>query len=106
MYIISSLRLYSRNHAKDFTTQAGIMIFAAVCGYLIAAFFNDSVVSVAPVFWVLLGTGFSINHRLKDQMSSDSDSNWASVPIESGHLFRFELDTCSCQTDQSGVKRC
>ena len=73
MYIISSLRLYIKNDSKDFTTQVGIMIFAAVCGYLIAAFFNDSVVSVAPVFWVLLGTGLSINHTLKAQMRAGRD---------------------------------
>ena len=70
MYIISSLRLYMKADLEDYSTRIGILIFAAVCGYLIAAFFNDSVVSVAPVFWVLLGTGFSINHKLKTQMKA------------------------------------
>lgn len=34
-------------------------VMCAIVGYCIAAFFNDSTVSVAPVFWSLLGTGLS-----------------------------------------------
>jgi len=36
-------------------------IFSAIISYCMAGFFNDSVVSVAPVFWVLLGLGIAMN---------------------------------------------
>ena len=66
-YFVRSAKLYIRNDYSDFVSRAGVAIFVAVCGYLGAAFFNDSVVSVAPVFWVLLGLGISINYMLEQQ---------------------------------------
>jgi len=69
-YFIRSVMLYIRNDYSDFISQAGVGIFVAVCGYLGAAFFNDSVVSVAPVFWVLLGLGISTNYMLEKQKKS------------------------------------
>jgi len=68
MYIISSLRLYFRNSYDNFYSIVGVSIFVAIIGYLGAAFFNDSVVSVAPVFWVLLGIGISINMNMKSNI--------------------------------------
>lgn len=65
MYIIQSFKIYRRVEYNKFLPIAGLAIFTAVFGYLIAGFFNDSVVSVAPVFWILLGTGISINNILK-----------------------------------------
>lgn len=64
MYFIKSFKLYYNNMFKDFISIAGLGIFVAVVGYLGAAIFNDSVVSVAPVFWILLGMGISINNIL------------------------------------------
>ncbi|MDA8221036.1 MULTISPECIES: O-antigen ligase family protein [Desulfosporosinus] len=69
-YFVRSVRLYFRSDYSDFVSQAGVGIFVAVCGYLGAAFFNDSVVSVAPVFWVLLGLGISTNYMLEKQKKS------------------------------------
>lgn len=65
LYIVTSVRIYIKEEFKNFTPFAGLACFTAVCGYLGAAFFNDSVVSVAPVFWVLLGLGIGINTKLK-----------------------------------------
>lgn len=73
-YFVSSVRLYIANDYSDFISQAGVGIFVAVCGYLGAAFFNDSIVSVAPVFWILLGLGISTNYMLRQQMKSLSAS--------------------------------
>lgn len=69
-YFIRSTRLYIRNDYDDFISRAGVGIFVAVCGYLGAAFFNDSVVSVAPVFWVLLGVGISANYLLEQKQKA------------------------------------
>ena len=46
----------------------GLDCFAGVVSYLGASTFNDSVVSVAPVFWVMLGAGMS---ALRRSVSSD-----------------------------------
>ncbi|KZL90188.1 O-antigen ligase family protein [Clostridium magnum] len=66
MYLGSSIKLYIKREFDDFYSVVGLAIFTAICGYLGAGFFNDSVVSVAPVFWVMLGIGISINYKLKD----------------------------------------
>jgi O-antigen ligase len=42
-----------------------IGIFSGVCGYLGAGLSTDSVVSVAPIFWIALGMGFALNARAK-----------------------------------------
>lgn len=61
-YIIQSLRLYAfRKDYEGIAQGMGIGIMLAVIGYLGAGFFNDSVVSVAPIFWILLGTGMAAN---------------------------------------------
>lgn len=66
-YSIKSLKLYFGNNYEDFLSQVGVSVFVAIVGYLGAAFFNDSVVSVAPVFWILLGLGISINYIVSNQ---------------------------------------
>lgn len=66
-YLYRSFRIYLSNSFDDFLSQAGVGVFVAIVGYLGAAFFNDSVVSVAPVFWCLLGLGASINHIISNR---------------------------------------
>lgn len=72
IYFISCIKLYFKNNFEDFYSIVGLAIFTAVVGYLGAGFFNDSVVSVAPVFWVLFGMGLAINHKLKNDKVSDA----------------------------------
>ncbi|MDN5280077.1 MAG: hypothetical protein PWR01_4042 [Clostridiales bacterium] len=60
-YLWKSLKLYYRTISESFCKISGIGLMAAVLGYLIAAFFNDSVISVAPAFWGLLGIGIAVN---------------------------------------------
>jgi len=63
-YLQQSLRLYISRNFDDFLPQVGAGIFVAIVGYLGAGFFNDSVVSVAPVFWCLFGLGISVNYLI------------------------------------------
>lgn len=60
-YIVNSLRLYAfkREYSKE--QVAGLAVMTSVIGYLVAGIFNDSMVSVAPIFWILLGTGVALN---------------------------------------------
>jgi len=64
-YLLQSVRLYGDADFSRWRPVVGAAIAAAVAGYLAAGFFNDSVVSVAPVFWTLLGIGIGVNIRYK-----------------------------------------
>lgn len=74
MYIIDSFKIYFKNDFSDFYSVIGLAILTAVCGYLGAGCFNDSVVSVAPVFWVLFGIGVSVNYKLKNNDEQKNES--------------------------------
>ena len=60
-YIIDSFKLYALR--KEYNTQQliGTAVSLAIIGYLGTGFFNDSIVSVAPIFWALFGVGIAVN---------------------------------------------
>lgn len=60
-YLVDCFRLYAlrKDYRREQTMGAAVML--GIVGYLAAGMFNDSVVSVAPMFWVLLGTGAALN---------------------------------------------
>lgn len=69
IYIISSLKLYSKTIFNSLDKYVGASCLIGVIGYLYAGMFNDSVTSVAPIFWIILGLGISINIRLRHKTS-------------------------------------
>jgi O-antigen ligase len=74
IYFVSSFKLYFKEEFTSFLPTAGLACFAAFIGYTAAGMFNDSVVSVAPVFWVLLGSGIGINFSLyKNRLKNSED---------------------------------
>jgi len=66
-YIISSFVLYYNSDLSSWKNRLGIALMGAVAAYLTAGFFNDSVISVAPVFWIILGLGISLNSLAKER---------------------------------------
>ena len=68
-YMLWSLYIYLRRTPQDFLSIVGFGIFAAITGYIFSGFFNDSVIAVAPVFWVLFGAGVSINKLVVERNS-------------------------------------
>ena len=60
-YFIMSIKLYFNSKFETYMEKMGAGIFFAMIGYCVAAMFNDSLVSVAPVFWALLGIGIAVN---------------------------------------------
>ena len=62
IYMAWSIRLYFRNVFFSYFTAVGTACFIAICGYLVAGAFNDSLVSVAPVFWIMFGMGLACNN--------------------------------------------
>lgn len=68
MYFGSSMKLYWNKPAGNTYVTVGLACFIALLAYAGAAVFNDSTVSVAPVFWVLLGLGISCNGLVKAEI--------------------------------------
>ncbi|OOO00157.1 MAG: hypothetical protein ATN35_08890 [Epulopiscium sp. Nele67-Bin004] len=64
-YVINSLRLYMGKDSYDKETIIGIACLLAVTGFLGAGLFNDSVVSVSPIYWVVFGMGIAFNYRVE-----------------------------------------
>ncbi len=73
MYFIESIIMYYKNKFDNFYSKVGLGLFLAFIAYAISGVFNDSVVSVAPVFWVLLGMGVSVNLKLKTYKKGDAN---------------------------------
>lgn len=71
LYIVSSIKLYEKRPPDDWISRIGAAIMFSVIGYLTAGFFNDSVVSVSTVFWVMLGMGVSINIQIADRAKKE-----------------------------------
>lgn len=65
MYFVSSIKLYIKGKFKSYYSQVGVAILVASVGYMILGLANDSSITVAPVFWVLLGLGVTVNHLAK-----------------------------------------
>jgi O-antigen ligase len=64
-YFFSSWRTYWKAKFLRFGEFAGFGIFLGIMGYLVAGIFNDQIISVAPIFYILLGTGFSLNELVR-----------------------------------------
>jgi hypothetical protein len=75
LYIINSLILYSKTTFDSLFEIIGATCLVSIIGYLAAAMFNDHIVSVSPLFWIILGIGISINVRLKSKMVSIKDEH-------------------------------
>ncbi|MGN0649087.1 MAG: undecaprenyl-phosphate glucose phosphotransferase [Oscillospiraceae bacterium] len=61
VYLVDCFRLYALKKQYRAEQIYGASVMLGIVGYLAAGLFNDSVVSVAPVFWILLGTGCALN---------------------------------------------
>ncbi|WP_312700296.1 O-antigen ligase family protein [Sedimentibacter sp.] len=69
MYLFDSFKIYIKGNMESFTEYMGAAIFLSITAYLTAGLFNDNIISVAPLFWILLGTGIGINGMLKTNKS-------------------------------------
>lgn len=64
LYFISSIKLYIHNTFDTYLSQLGVGIFIGTIGYMISALANDSTITIAPTFWILIGLGISINNQI------------------------------------------
>lgn len=64
-YFISSLRLYFKQRLDNPLVITGFAIMLGTLGYMISGLANDSTITVAPLYWALMGLGIGINHRIR-----------------------------------------
>lgn len=61
IYLIQSAVLFVRRDGSAFIRATRLACMSGVIAYMAAAATTDSVVSVAPLFWMMLGMGYGIN---------------------------------------------
>lgn len=67
IYFVSSLLLYTKCRLDSYSSKVGLGIFIGSFAYMITGLINDSTITVAPVYWALMGMGISINMQLKNK---------------------------------------
>ena len=72
MYFVQSIRLYSTKISDSYLAQVGVAVFVGTIGYMIAGITNDSSITVAPVFWGVIGLGITVNTMVKHQRKQES----------------------------------
>lgn len=68
LYFIGSLKLYWKSDFSGYFSKVGGAVFIGSIGYMVSSFFNDSTITVAPIFWTLMGIGFAMNAQVKKEM--------------------------------------
>lgn len=71
IYVVQSIKLYALKTKFTDSEIIGLATFIGVIGYLAAGIFNDSVISVAPVFWITFGVGFALNYINKNNLDKN-----------------------------------
>lgn len=61
VYIVDSFKLYALKNKYNEKQILGSILALSVIGYLFTGLFNDSVICVAPIFWIILGVGAAVN---------------------------------------------
>ncbi len=62
IYVIQSIKLFwKRELGTDFITYTGFGLFCGLTAFMATGLVDDSTVSVMPLFYTLLGTGFATN---------------------------------------------
>ncbi len=73
VYLVDSFRLYALRREYNSQQAIGAALALAIIGYLGAGFFNDSVVSIAPIFWALFGVGAAVNQLNRVQKGASPE---------------------------------
>lgn len=75
MYFISSVRLYIKGKYNSFYSQVGVAVLVASLSYMVLGLTNDSSLTVAPMFWGLVGLGIAVNHLARPYIEEEKASN-------------------------------
>ena len=65
MLVIATWKNCMNAEKKTWLHKTAMAIFCGASGYMVVGLANDSSVCVAPLFWILMGLGFAVNHMIK-----------------------------------------
>lgn len=65
IFVIKGLLYYGRTEFDSREKVFGASLLLGITGYLVSGMFNDSVLAVAPLYWVLLGAGYGVLYLLR-----------------------------------------
>lgn len=64
-YFVKSIRLYWKATYEDGMEVIGVGLLMATFTYMVISVLNDSTVSVAPIYWIMMGLGISVNELVR-----------------------------------------
>lgn len=64
VYAAGALRLLWKKKPETYLEHINAGILAGTFGYMVSGIINDSTITMAPVFWCLMGVGLVINYTL------------------------------------------
>lgn len=65
IYFVQSLLLYLRKRELNSIDSLGIAVLVSTLSYMVSGISNDSSITVAPIFWLLMGVGLAVNRIAK-----------------------------------------
>lgn len=65
MYFCTSIKLYFNGKYENYYEQVGGALFIGTISYMIIGLANDSSITTAPLFWVLIGVGIAANRKVQ-----------------------------------------
>jgi len=66
VYFARNIFNYFKTSFNTYYSRLGLGLFAVFSAYAVAAFFNDSIISVAPVFWTILALGMTVQLKINN----------------------------------------
>jgi len=69
MYFIDSMKIYFKRDINSFLEYVGVGAFTGIMAYLAAGIFNDQIISVAPLFYSMVGLGLAVNRLVEKQVA-------------------------------------
>lgn len=71
IYFVESFRIYIKGRYKSIYTQIGVAIFLSTFSYMVVGIANDSILTVAPIFWAMMGLGIASNIKAKQYIEEE-----------------------------------
>lgn len=68
IYFISSVKVYIKSRFCTDLQKYGVACFVGTISYIVLGISNDSSITVAPIFWTIIGLGIKINRLIKDEL--------------------------------------
>lgn len=67
LYFIESIRLYWKHGSDSGLSRTGAALCAATAGYMVIGMTTDSTITVAPLFWSMMGIGLAVNKIIRQK---------------------------------------